>query len=102
MHFTVASLAITALYFCCSDAFGVRPHAAARSSLTSMRMASSQLPAEAKRYFVRQDRILDILGSAPQLLLRLGSGALVDGYRCENKIELFGAGFPRKPFITCY
>lgn len=44
---------------------------------------NDQLPAKAKRYYVRPDRILDVVTSAPQLLLRLGSGALVDGYRCE-------------------
>lgn len=99
MRFTVASLAITALCFYCSDAFGVRPHAAARDNLTSMKMASPQLPAEARRYYVRPDRILDVLGSAPQLLLRLGSGALVDGYGCENGVELCGTRFPSK---TCY
>lgn len=45
--------------------------------------ANDQLPADAKRYYVRPDRILDVVTSAPQLLFRLGSGALVDGYRCE-------------------
>ena len=45
--------------------------------------SNDQLPADAKRYYVRPDRILDVVTSAPQLLLRLGSGALVDGYRCE-------------------
>ncbi|CAN0026541.1 unnamed protein product [Ascophyllum nodosum] len=44
-------------------------------------MASTQLPAEAKRYYVRPDRILDVLTSAPQIIFRLGSGLLVDGYR---------------------
>lgn len=49
-------------------------------------MAADPLPAEAKRYYVRPDRIIDVLLSAPQLLLRLGSGALVDGYRCESAV----------------
>ena len=48
-----------------------------------MAVKPDQLPAQAKRYYVRPDRILDVLTSAPQLLLRLGSGALVDGYQCE-------------------
>lgn len=48
-----------------------------------------QLPAEAKRYYIRPDKIVDVLTSAPQLLLRLGSGALVDGYRCEIHLSLF-------------
>lgn len=54
------------------------------TKLTMAAAKPDQLPAEAKRYYVRPDRILDVLTSAPQLLLRLGSGALVDGYRCEQ------------------
>lgn len=50
--------------------------------------ANDQLPANAKRYYVRPDRILDVVTSAPQLLLRLGSGALVDGYRCKCVVWL--------------
>lgn len=52
---------------------------------TSLSMVSKndQLPAQAKRYYIRPDRLVDIVLSAPQLLLRLGSGALVDGYNCE-------------------
>lgn len=59
--------------------------AAVRSGRSALSMAAKpdQLPAQAKRYYVRPDRILDVLTSAPQLLLRLGSGALVDGYQCE-------------------
>lgn len=59
--------------------------AVARGQQSALSMAAKpdQLPAQAKRYYVRPDRILDVLTSAPQLLLRLGSGALVDGYRCE-------------------
>lgn len=54
---------------------------------TKVTMAvNEQLPSEAKRYYVRPDRILDVVTSAPQLLLRLGSGALVDGYRCERDL----------------
>nr|WEU39140.1 glutathione S-transferase [Saccharina japonica] len=57
--------------------------AVARGQQSALSMAAKpdQLPAQAKRYYVRPDRILDVLTSAPQLLLRLGSGALVDGYR---------------------
>lgn len=64
--------------------------------------ANDQLPADAKRYYVRSDRLLDIVTSAPQLLLRLGSGALVDGYRCEC---LYLAQQTRVPIfhtIVCY
>ena len=86
-------LAAAALLSLCSrtQAFGVVPSAGAgaaaavargRSAL-SMAVKPDQLPAQAKRYYVRPDRILDVLTSAPQLLLRLGSGALVDGYQCE-------------------
>lgn len=58
--------------------------AVSRQHSTQVSMAANeQLPADAKRYYVRPDRILDVVTSAPQLLLRLGSGALVDGYRCE-------------------
>ena len=69
------------------DAFGMRPLAASRGSLTSTKMASTQLPAEAKRYYVRPDRILDVLTSSPQIIFRLGSGLLVDGYRCEQSLN---------------
>ncbi|CAM9962856.1 unnamed protein product, partial [Choristocarpus tenellus] len=51
---------------------------------------STQLPSNAKRYFVRPDRILDVIGSAPQLLIRLGSGALVDGYKVKVEREVEG------------
>lgn len=87
-------VAAAALLSLCSrtQAFGVVPSAGAGSAATavsrgrsalSMAAKPDQLPAKAKRYYVRPDRILDVLTSAPQLLLRLGSGALVDGYRCE-------------------
>lgn len=57
-------------------------------SALSMAAKPDQLPAQAKRYYVRSDRILDVLTSAPQLLLRLGSGALVDGYQGERMVLL--------------
>lgn len=56
-----------------------------RSERSSLRMAArpEQLPTQPKKYYIRPDRVLDVLSSAPQILLRLGSGALVDGYRCK-------------------
>lgn len=43
------------------------------------------LPEDAKRGYVRPDRLLDIISCTPQLLLRLGSGAFVDGYKREEQ-----------------
>lgn len=88
------AVATAALLSLCSrtQAFVGVPSAAASAaavargrsgSALSMAAKPDQLPAQAKRYYVRPDRILDVLTSAPQLLLRLGSGALVDGYQCE-------------------
>ncbi|CAM9710240.1 unnamed protein product [Scytosiphon promiscuus] len=60
------------------------------TNVNVLNMAASkpdQLPSQAKRYFIRPDRILDVVTSAPQLLLRLGSGALVDGYRFKISRE---------------
>lgn len=61
--------------------------AVSQRSTNKLSMAATkpdQLPADAKRYYVRPDRFLDVLTSAPQLLFRLGSGALVDGYTGEE------------------
>lgn len=60
----------------------------ARRSPLAMSMASKakeQLPATATRFVVPPDRILDIIGSVPQALLRLGSGLLVDGYQGKDR-----------------
>lgn len=85
MRSTIAMCVVAATSSLCSGihAFTVSPAAVRRGSSLSMAAAPDQLPAQARRYYVRPDRVLDVLTSAPQLLFRLGSGALVDGYRCE-------------------
>lgn len=89
-----AATATAAIFFPCSNVLAFHNPAAvtrparsmSRSPALSMAQpkASDQLPAEAKRGFIRSDRVLDIATSIPQLLFRLGSGALVDGYKCEQ------------------
>ena len=97
MYFSSLAVATAALMSLCSrtQAFVGVPSASAAAagargrSALSMAEKPDQLPAQAKRYYVRPDRILDVLTSAPQLLLRLGSGALVDGYQCERVVLLW-------------
>lgn len=93
MHYIPYFVAAAFICSCArSSAFSFVPSTLSRqpaqrsTNVNAVNMAASkqdQLPAKAKRYYVRPDRILDVATSAPQLLLRLGSGALVDGYRCE-------------------
>lgn len=81
----MAMYAVTATSVCSGiQAFTVPTAVVRRGSSLSMAAEPDRLPAQAKRYYVRPDRILDVLTSAPQILLRLGSGALVDGYQCES------------------
>lgn len=88
--YTAVSMIAAALLGSCQQAASFVPAAmpstaaVTRAVTTRLNMAvNDQLPANAKRYYVRPDIILDVVTSAPQLLLRLGSGALVDGYNCE-------------------
>lgn len=86
--YTTVSMVVVALAGSCQQVAGFVPAglvpSAAVTRTTRLTMAvNDQLPANAKRYYVRPDRILDVVTSAPQLLFRLGSGALVDGYNCE-------------------
>lgn len=92
-HVMLAGCLVYGFGSCGTLAFGVsgglypkQQHATeGRGTSSSLNMAKGEeLPAEAKRYYVRPDRVLDVLTSAPQLLLRLGSGALVDGYQGED------------------
>lgn len=94
MHSAVSLIAVTFLCSCQLSFSFLRaslPSAAALVSSqprsTKLTMAAAkpdQLPADAQRYYIRPDKLLDVLTSAPQLVLRLGSGALVDGYRGET------------------
>lgn len=54
-------------------------------AMSMVTKGKEQLPAKAQRFVVPPDRILDIVGSVPQALLRLGSGLLVDGYQGEDR-----------------
>lgn len=92
---TVSSVAVAAVALLMPrNAYGFHTTGIARprhhsvpftTTALNMAQAPDQLPAEAKRYYARPDRVLDLLTSSPQLLFRLGSGALVDGYQCEQR-----------------
>lgn len=99
MHSAVSLIAIMFLCSCqvtfsflrTSLSFATGGVVSSQPRSTKLTMAAAkpdQLPADAKRYYVRPDRILDLLTSTPQVLLRLGSGALVDGYRGETSCRL--------------
>ena len=56
-----------------------------KPSSTVVKESSSNFKApEPKRFYVRGDKFLDILGSSLALPMRLGSGALAQGYVCMN------------------
>ncbi|CBJ31539.1 Putative uncharacterized protein [Ectocarpus siliculosus] len=92
MHSAVSAIATMLLVgrtaaFLTSSSAAIAVSQRSTNKLSMAATKPDQLPADAKRYYVRPDRFLDVLTSAPQLLFRLGSGALVDGYTVKVSRE---------------